>query len=77
MDRMTLRIFFTLVLAALALAFVLQNVAATEVRFLLWSFSLSASLLLLIVLFLGVAIGWLLGFSARRHRRDADPGAAP
>jgi uncharacterized integral membrane protein len=73
---MTLRIFSTLVLAALALAFVLQNVAAVEVRFLLWSFSLSASLLLLIVLFLGVAIGWLLGFSARRDKRDADPGAA-
>jgi len=73
---MILRIFSTLVLAALALAFVLQNVAAVEVRFLLWSFSLSASLLLLIVLFLGVAIGWLLGL-ARRHKRDADPGAAP
>ena len=72
---MTPRILASLVLAALALAFVLQNVAAVEVRFLLWSFALSTSLLLLIVLALGIAIGWLWGFSGRRRqeRSGSDP----
>jgi uncharacterized integral membrane protein len=71
---MTPRILVSLVLAALALAFVLQNVAAVEVRFLLWSFALSTSLLLLIVLALGIAIGWLWGFSGRRQGKSgSDP----
>jgi hypothetical protein len=36
---MTLRLLVTLVLSALAGLFVIQNVGAVEVRFLVWSFS--------------------------------------
>ena len=56
-----------LILVALVVLFILQNVAIVQINFLLWSIQMSRSLLMLLVLAIGIAIGWLL-HSHFRHR---------
>ncbi len=54
------RLVFSLILIGLAVLFVIQNVAVVEIRFLLWSISMSRSLLIFFLLAIGIIIGWLL-----------------
>jgi uncharacterized integral membrane protein len=60
---MSFRLIWILVLVALALVFVLQNVASVDVNFLAWTVSMSRALLIVITL----AIGFLLGWSLRSY----------
>lgn len=55
-------------LILLALAFVAQNTEPVQVTFLLWSAEMSLALFILLLLFIGVVIGWLLR-SYRSHLR--------
>lgn len=67
---MSYRLLLTLVLGGLAALFVVQNVAVVEVRFLSWSFAMSRSLLVFLMIAIGIIIGWVLhGFVRRRRRR--------
>lgn len=61
---------FTLLLIIVVLIFALQNVAAVEIQFLFWSFSIPRALMIVALLGIGFIIG-LLVFSLlfRRHRR--------
>jgi uncharacterized integral membrane protein len=47
-------------LAVLILLFVIQNTQVVETRFLVWTISMSRSLLLLGTFIIGVIAGWLL-----------------
>jgi uncharacterized integral membrane protein len=58
----------SLILIIAVLIFALQNVAAVEIQFLLWSFSIPRALLILILLGIGFIIG-LLFYSLLLHRR--------
>jgi putative membrane protein len=53
------------ILAVLILLFVIQNTQVVETRFLVWTISMSRSLLLLGTFIIGVIAGWLL----RRPKR--------
>jgi uncharacterized integral membrane protein len=69
---MSFRLISILVIVALALIFVLQNVAAVEVNFLTWTVSMSRALLILITLAIGFVLGWLLhSYAAYRKSRRA------
>lgn len=57
-----------LVLVALMLIFVFQNLGVVEIRFLFWSALMSRSLLVLIFFLLGAAAGWIGANLARKHR---------
>jgi uncharacterized integral membrane protein len=57
---MHLKLIFVLVLISLAVLFIIQNVAVVEVQFLIWSIQVSRSLLMLILLAVGIIVGWLL-----------------
>ena len=48
------------ILAVLILLFVIQNTQVVETRFLVWTISMSRSLLLLGTFIVGVIAGWLL-----------------
>ncbi len=48
------------ILAVLILVFVIQNTQVVETRFLVWTISMSRSLLLLGTFIIGVIAGWLL-----------------
>lgn len=58
-----------LFLSALSVIFIVQNVVVVEIRFLFWSIAMSRSLLMLLLLAIGISIGWFLhGFYS--HRTD-------
>ena len=48
------------ILAVLILLFVIQNTQVVETRFLVWTISMSRSLLLLGTFIIGVIAGWLM-----------------
>jgi len=58
----------SLLLIIAALIFAIQNFTTVEIQFLLWSFSLSRALMILILLGIGFVIG-LLFYSLVLHRR--------
>lgn len=55
------------ILAALILLFVIQNTQVVETRFLVWTISMSRSLLLLGTFIIGVVAGWFL--RRPKHKR--------
>lgn len=55
------------ILSGLIILFIVQNVPVVEIRFLFWTFAMSKSLLMFIVLLMGIIIGWGL----RRHFRSS------
>lgn len=57
------------ILAGLAALFIIQNITVVEIQFLFWSVSLSRSLLILLLLAVGIVIGWFLN-SIINHRRE-------
>ena len=62
-----------ILLATLALVVVLQNMAQTEISFLLWSTSMPRALVLLVFLGMGTVIGYLLGWKKPPHREPTEP----
>jgi putative membrane protein len=57
---MSFKLVLILILASLAVIFIVQNVAAVEVSFLLWSISMSRALLIFFTLVTGIILGWFL-----------------
>ena len=57
---MNIKLVLALLLISLVILFVVQNVAAVEIQFLLWSAHISRALLLFIILAIGIVIGWAL-----------------
>ena len=68
---MNIKLTLILVLSGIILIFVMQNIAAVEVTFLLWSISLSRALLIFFALAFGILVGWLLR-SYIEHRQAKD-----
>jgi lipopolysaccharide assembly protein A len=67
-NRNHVKLILVALVTALVVTFVMQNLAAVEIRFLFWTFALSRALLVLIVLAVGILLGWLLSALVRRHR---------
>ncbi|MDB5923619.1 MAG: hypothetical protein JWN13_2555 [Betaproteobacteria bacterium] len=57
---MHFKLILGLLLAGLAVLFVIQNVAVVEVRFLLWGLHMTLSLLIFLLFAGGIIVGWLL-----------------
>lgn len=63
-----IRLFSILVLIALLAVFLVQNTAVVEIRLLFWVLAMSRALMIVLVLLIGIAIGWLLrGHFSNRH----------
>ncbi len=57
---MNFNITLVVMLAVLALIFVLQNIPAVSVSFLFWDISMSRAVLIFFSLLIGFVIGWFL-----------------
>lgn len=66
---MNLKLIFIMTIGALLFLFVLQNVSPLEIQFLFWSAQLPRSLFIIILLLIGMVLGWLL-HSYRYLRSD-------
>jgi len=63
------RLYFILFLASIIGLFIIQNVAMVEIQFLFWSSQMPRSLMMIILLILGIFIGWLLHSYVRSHKK--------
>jgi len=68
---MNMKLVISLVLAGLAVLFIIQNVTVVEIRFLFWTLSMSRALLMFFILAVGIGIGWSL-HSLSVSRREID-----
>ncbi len=75
---MRFKLIVGLILVAVVAVFVLQNTTVVEIRFLLWTIAMSRALLILLVLAVGITLGWLLrGHAGHRRRRTSATDASP
>lgn len=65
---MNLKLIVILVASGLALLFIVQNVATVEIQFLFWSTRMPRSLLIILLLGSGFALGWFLNGHLRQRR---------
>lgn len=70
---MNYKLVFVLILAGLAVLFIIQNVAVMEIQFLFWSIQMSRSLIIFFLLASGIIIGWFL-HSYFNHRKAESAG---
>ena len=69
------RLYITLALAALAAIFIIQNFEVVELRFLFWKLAMSRALMFLLLVLIGMAIGWLLrGHLLSKGENRREPG---
>ena len=66
----TVKLIISLVLIITVLVFAIQNIAAVEIQFLLWSFSMPRALLIATLLGIGFIIGILFYSLVFRRRRN-------
>jgi uncharacterized integral membrane protein len=68
---MNVKAYIGLALLVLVVIFIVQNAAVVDIRFLLWTFSMSRSLMIFFVLAIGIAVGWLTaGHFQRKHNKE-------
>jgi uncharacterized integral membrane protein len=72
---MSFYLMLVLALAGFAVIFIVQNVAAVDVNFLLWTLSLSRALLIFLTMSIGFLLGWFLHsyYSYRTRQKRAQP----
>ncbi|MDD5723733.1 MAG: LapA family protein [Syntrophales bacterium] len=68
---MNTKLVISLILAGLAVLFIIQNVTVVEIRFMFWTLSMSRALLIFFLLAIGVVIGWSAhSFSISRRETE-------
>ena len=55
-----IKIILSVILGGFAVLFIIQNFAVISIRFLVWTLSISSSLLMFLLLLTGFILGWLL-----------------
>ena len=58
--KMSYKLIFSIVLAGMAVLFIIQNVTVVELTFLFWRLSMSRALLMFLILSIGIILGWSL-----------------
>ena len=76
---MSIKLIISVVLASLAVIFVVQNVAPVEVSFFIWTFAMSRALVIFFSIAAGLILGWTLHaiLSFRKSRSDVPGDKAP
>ncbi len=67
---MNFKEFLLLIISTLFLIFVVQNTQAFPVKFLIWSFSMSQALWLILGLLVGLSLGWVLTLRAKKKKDE-------
>ena len=67
---MNVKLILGMILAGMAVIFIVQNVAVVELRFLIWTMSISSALLLFLIFAIGLILGWLVHGFIRNKKRQ-------
>jgi uncharacterized integral membrane protein len=73
---MNAKLVISVILAGLALVFIIQNTAVLEIRFLFWTLAMSRALFMFFMVGVGMVIGWLLTGWVRHRREKSASGSS-
>jgi uncharacterized integral membrane protein len=74
-SRMKPKLILGGILAGVMLVFIIQNATVINLSFLFWTLSMSGALLMLLILSVGIILGWLLySFFSRRKSHTGTVG---
>lgn len=63
------KLLLTLLLSGIVIMFVIQNMAIVDIKFFIWTLSVSGALLFILLFTFGAVFGWLLhGYSTHRKK---------
>jgi putative membrane protein len=65
---MNYKLIISLVIAGMAVLFIIQNVTVVDLKFLFWTLSMSRALLMSMILSAGIILGWLLHSYFKRSK---------
>ena len=65
---MNYKLIISLVIAGMAVLFIIQNVTVVDMKFLFWTLSMSRALLMSLILSVGIILGWLLHSYFKRSK---------
>ena len=72
-NSMKFKIGLSVVVAALVVVFIVQNVAVVDIKFLFWKLSMSRSLMMFFLIIIGIVIGWFWkGASVCRKKEEPE-----
>jgi len=57
---MNFKLILSIVMAGMAVLFIIQNVTVVDLKFLFWTLSMSRALFMFLILSTGIIMGWLL-----------------
>ena len=60
MNKMTFKLVITTALIVLVMIFAVQNAAVVDIKLLFWDVEIPRSLLIFMMIFIGIVIGWFL-----------------
>jgi uncharacterized integral membrane protein len=69
---MKIKLIIGLVIICLVAIFIIQNAAIVEIQVFFWTIAVSRILLMFILLFIGIAVGWLLKSYYALKKEDID-----
>ena len=65
---MNAKLILGIILAGMAGLFIIQNITSVNLTFLFWTLSMSRALLMLMILLVGIILGWLLHGNFRKPK---------
>ena len=69
---MKIKLITGLVIICLVAIFIIQNAAVVEIKVFFWTIAMSRILLMFILLFTGIAVGWLINSYYTHKKEDSD-----
>jgi putative membrane protein len=66
--KMNFKLILSIVMAGMAVLFIIQNVTVVDMKFLFWTLSMSRALLMSLILSVGIILGWLLHSYFKRSK---------
>lgn len=73
MNIQSLKLSASLVLIVLATIFLIQNTQVVQINILFWPIAMSASIMVVMLLVIGILIGWFLnGYLSNKKNKDSN-----
>ena len=72
MDKQSFKLSSLLVLIVVAAIFLIQNTQVVQINIIFWAISMSAAIMVVMLLVIGILIGWFLkGYLAYKKEKDS------
>ncbi|VAX29217.1 hypothetical protein MNBD_IGNAVI01-331 [hydrothermal vent metagenome] len=73
MDKQSFKLSSLLILIVIATIFLIQNTQVVQINLLFWNLSMSTAIMVVMLLVIGILIGWFLkGYLVHKKRKETE-----